>query len=65
MKASKNLVSLHIFVSVCISICTHVYVNSHIHELLIVLMLARLHLWFLNILVVNNMASSSINCICA
>ena len=35
MKASENLVSLHIFVSVCISICVHLYMNSYIHELLI------------------------------
>ena len=37
MKASKNPVSLHIFVSVSISIRAHVYINSYIHELLIVL----------------------------
>ena len=45
MKASENPVSLHIFVSVCISIRAHVYINSYIHELLIVLMLIlrRLH----------------------
>ena len=44
MKASENPVSLHIFVSVCIR--AHVYINSYIHELLIVLMqwlLRRLH----------------------
>ena len=45
---SENLVSLHIilFVSVCISLCVHVY----IHELLAVFMLARLHetsLWLI------------------
>ena len=44
MKVSENLVSLHIFVSVCISTRAHVYINSYIHELLIVLMLTgRLH----------------------
>ena len=43
---SENLVSLHIFVSVCISICAHVYINSYIPELLIVLMLAEKALWF-------------------
>ena len=31
MKASENPVSLHIFVSVCISIHAHVYINSSIH----------------------------------
>ena len=41
MKASDNPVSLHIFVSVCISIRAHVYINSYIHELLIVLMLTE------------------------
>ena len=41
MKASENPVSLHIFVSVCISIRAHVYINSYIHELLIVLMLTE------------------------
>ena len=41
MKASDNSVSLHIFVSVCMSICAHVYINSYIHELLIVLMLTE------------------------
>ena len=34
MKASDNPVSLHIFVSVCISIRAHVYINSYSHELL-------------------------------
>ena len=43
MKAIENPVSLHIFVSVYISIRAHVYINSYIHELLIVLMLTRLH----------------------
>ena len=46
MKASKNLVSLHIFGSVCISICAHVYINSYIRELLIVLMLTEKASWF-------------------
>ena len=41
MKASENPVSLHIFVSVCISIRARVYINSYIHELLIVLMLTE------------------------
>ena len=46
MKASENLVSLHIFVPVCISIHAHVYINSYIHELLIVLMLTEKASWF-------------------
>ena len=46
MKASKILISVYEFELVCISICTHVYVNSYIHELLIVFMLTMLHLWF-------------------
>ena len=46
MKASDNPVSLHIFVSVCISIRAHVYINSYIHELLIVLMLTEKVSWF-------------------
>ena len=65
MKASDNPVSLHIFVSVCISIRAHVYINSYIHELLIVLMLTEKASWFGNILLVNNMASGSTNCACA
>ena len=43
MKESENPVSLHIFVSVCISIRAHVYIKSYIHELLIVLMLTEVH----------------------
>ena len=35
-----------IFVSVCISIRVHVYINSYIHELLIVLMLTEKASWF-------------------
>ena len=47
MKASENPVSLHIFVSVYISIrALHVYINSYIHELLIVLMLTEKASWF-------------------
>ena len=46
MKASENPVSLHIFVSVCISIRARVYINSYIYELLIVLMLTEKALWF-------------------
>ena len=48
MKASENPVSLHniIFVPVCISIRAHVYINSYIHELLIVLMLTEKASWF-------------------
>ena len=46
MKASDNLVSLHIFVSVCISIRAHIYINSCIHELLIVLVLTEKASWF-------------------
>ena len=47
MKASENPVSLHvIFVSVCISILAHVYINSYIHELLIVLTLTEKASWF-------------------
>ena len=46
MKASENPVSLHIFVSVCIGIRAYVYINSYIHELLIVLMLTEKALWF-------------------
>ena len=65
IKASGNLVSLYIFVSVCISIYVHVYMNSHIYELLIVFMFTRLHLWFYNILVDNNLAPHSTNCACA
>ena len=65
MKASENPVSLHIFVSVCISICAHVYISSCIHELLIVLMLTEKASWFGNILLVNNMASGSTDCACA
>ena len=65
MKASENPVSLHIFVSVCISIRARVYINSYIHELLIVLMLTEKASWFWNILLVNNMASGSTNCACA
>ena len=34
MKASENPISSHIFVSVCISMCAHSYMNSYIHELL-------------------------------
>ena len=59
---SENPVSLHIFVSVCISIRAHVYINSYIHELLIVLMLTEKASC---ILLVNNMASGSTNCACA
>ena len=33
-------------VSVCISIRAHVYINSYIHELLIVLMLTEKASWF-------------------
>ena len=62
---SENPVSLHIFVSVCISIRAHVYINSYIHELLIVLMLTEKASWFCNILLANNMASGSTNCACA
>ena len=44
---SENPVSLYIFVSVCIiSIRAHVYINSYIHELLIVLMLTKNASWF-------------------
>ena len=43
MKVSENPVSLHVFVFVCISIHAHVYISSYIHELLIILMLRRLH----------------------
>ena len=46
MNASDNLVSLHIFASVCISIRAYVYINSYIHELLIVLMLTEKASWF-------------------
>ena len=46
MKASENPVSLHIFVSVCISIRAHVYINSYIYELLILLMLTEKASWF-------------------
>ena len=46
MKASENPVSLHIFVSVCISIRALVYINSYIHVLLIVLMLTEKASWF-------------------
>ena len=46
MKASENPFSLHIFVSVCISTRAHVYINSHIHELLIVLILTEKTSWF-------------------
>ena len=38
MKAGENLVSLHVFVSVCISVHAHVYINSYIYELLIVIL---------------------------
>ena len=41
MKASENPVSLHTFVSVCISIHAHVYISSYIHELLIVFVLTE------------------------
>ena len=46
MKASENPVSLYIFVSVCISIRAHVYINSYIHELLIVLMFTGFETFF-------------------
>ena len=48
MKASENPVSLHnrLFVSLCISIRAHVYINSYIHELLIVLMFIEKASWF-------------------
>ena len=36
MKVSENLISLCIFAFVCISILAHVYINSYVHELLIV-----------------------------
>ena len=49
MKASDNPVSLHIFMSVCISVRAHIYIyiyiNSCIHELLIVLMLTEKASW--------------------
>ena len=41
-----RLVSIIIFVSVRISIRAHVYTNSYIHELLIVLMLTEKASWF-------------------
>ena len=39
MKASENPVSLHIIICVCVykHMSAHVYINSYIHELLIVL----------------------------
>ena len=46
VKASEHPVSSHIFVLTCVSIGAHVYMNSCIHELLIVFMLTRFHLWF-------------------
>ena len=65
MKASQNPVSLHIFVSVCISIHAHVYINSYIHELLIVLMLTRpepIMLLKLPIMLLSNAPNFSLLC---
>ena len=65
MKAIENPVSLHIFVSVYISIRAHVYINSYIHELLIVLMLTRLHGFETSLWLITSVASGSTNCACA